>query len=286
MCAGQSVTVGTNTYGSSGVYRDTLASSFGCDSIIVTNLTINPLVPGSITFSRDFCSDEVPVAFTATPLGGKWFGPGVDSTTGLYSPALAGAGTHTIIYVPNSPCPIPDTVTVQVFSTPVINFVATDELCDQSNGKIDLTIVGGTPAFAFSWSNGATIQNLVDLKEGLYSVTVTDVNNCTDSEDITLINIIHPDCEFGIFVANIFSPDGNGENDILFVQGSGVQTMKFVVFNRYGNKVFESSSTEVGWDGTFKGSPANTGVFVYYVRGIFLNGDEFDEKGTVTLIRR
>jgi len=286
LCAGQTVAVGTNTYGSTGVYSDTLATSFGCDSIILTALTIDPLILGTITFSRDFCSDEAPVNFTALPLGGIWVDPGIDSTTGLFSPALAGAGTHTVIYIPNSPCPIPDSVTVQVFSTPVINFVATDELCDQNNGSIVLTIAGGTPAYIYNWSNGETTQNLVSLKKGAYSVIVTDVNNCTDSEDITLINEINSDCKYGIFVANIFSPDGNGENDVLYVQGSGVQTMEFIIFNRYGNRIFESKSTEVGWDGNYKGSPAKTGAFVYFVRGTFLNGDEFELKGTTTLIRR
>ncbi len=286
LCAGQTVTVGANIYGSTGIYRDTLATAFGCDSIIETNLTINPLVLGTITFSSNLCQNDLPATFTATPIGGRWIGTGIDTITGVFSPAIAGVGIHTIVYIPNGPCPLPDTVQVNVFSVPVINFDETDELCDQANGEIDVTITGGTPAYIYNWSNGDSTLNISNLKEGSYSLIVSDANNCSNSDNTSLINIIDPDCEFGIYVPNVFSPDGNQENDLFYVQGSGIETVKLVIFNRYGNKVFESNAIGGGWDGTYKGSPVNPDVFVYYVEGTFVNGEEFEKKGTITLIRR
>lgn len=89
----------------------------------------------------------------------------------------------------------------------------------------------------------------------------------------------------GIFVANVFSPNGDGNNDVLHVLGTGIDELRFTVYSRWGEKVFESSSVNAGWDGTFKGEPMNVGVFVYFVSGKFKNGEEINKNGNVTLLR-
>jgi len=286
LCLGQSTVVGANTYSAAGIYRDTLIATSGCDSIIITNLTVNPLTPSSITFSQDFCESDAPVAFAATPAGGTWVGLGINATTGLFTPSTAGVGIQTIVYVPTGVCPVPDTIQVTVFSDPQISFSTTDELCDQSDGSILTTVNGGTPVYQFNWSNGAVTQDILGIKEGIYSLVVTDVNGCSGSESATILNIINPDCEFGYFIPNIFSPDGNGENDVLFVEGTGIETLNLIIYNRYGNKVFETSSQSIGWDGTYRGQPVNPEVYVYRVEGKFVDGKEFKDKGTITIVRR
>ena len=71
------------------------------------------------------------------------------------------------------------------------------------------------------------------------------------------------DYEFVIWVPNIFSPNGDGNNDVLYVRGKGVQDVLFKVYNRWGEKVFESTSLDDGWDGTIRGKDVNNAVFVY-----------------------
>ncbi|MFQ3336711.1 MAG: gliding motility-associated-like protein, partial [Flavobacteriales bacterium] len=105
-------------------------------------------------------------------------------------------------------------------------------------------------------------------------------------ETISIINVSTPDCNYNIFVPNVFSPDGNGENDVLKVEGNGIETIEFIIFNKWGNLIFKSSSADQGWDGTFKGQPVNQGAFVYFVKGTFVDGNSFEQKGTVTVIRR
>ena len=61
--------------------------------------------------------------------------------------------------------------------------------------------------------------------------------------------------------------------------------MKFVVFDRWGEKVFESTSLEDGWDGNFRGKKVNPAVFVYYVDVVYKDGSTVSKKGDVTLIR-
>jgi gliding motility-associated-like protein len=86
-------------------------------------------------------------------------------------------------------------------------------------------------------------------------------------------------------VPNIFSPNGDGNNDIAFVRGVGVEYLNFVIFDRWGEKVFETNDINNGWDGTFRGQKMNNGVFVYYLQATFKNGEEVTKKGDITLIR-
>ena len=88
-----------------------------------------------------------------------------------------------------------------------------------------------------------------------------------------------------VFVPNVFSPNGDGFNDILRVRGKGIEDLQFIIFNRWGEKVFETTDINAGWDGTLKGEQMNLSVFVYVLTGKFKNGESIDEKGNITLMR-
>ncbi|MGB3948652.1 MAG: gliding motility-associated C-terminal domain-containing protein [Bacteroidia bacterium] len=89
-----------------------------------------------------------------------------------------------------------------------------------------------------------------------------------------------------IFVANVFSPNGDGFNDFVFARGKALTEIEFIIYDRWGQKVFETKDITVGWDGRSpKGEPLNTAVFVYVVKGKFKNGDEATQKGNITLLR-
>ncbi|MDP1744012.1 MAG: gliding motility-associated C-terminal domain-containing protein [Bacteroidota bacterium] len=88
-----------------------------------------------------------------------------------------------------------------------------------------------------------------------------------------------------VFVPNVFSPNGDGFNDVLRVRGKGIEELQFIIFNRWGEKVFETSDVNSGWDGTHNGEPMNLSVFVYVLKGKYIDGKFFDVKGNVTLMR-
>ena len=88
-----------------------------------------------------------------------------------------------------------------------------------------------------------------------------------------------------MYVPNAFSPNADGVNDVLYVRGRCLANFTFQIFNRWGEKVFETGSQLLGWDGTFNGEPMNTGVFVYRLQGTTINNDPFSMKGNITLIR-
>jgi len=118
-----------------------------------------------------------------------------------------------------------------------------------------------------------------------YLVTVTDENNCQNTAGVT-VNIREGICDFPyIFVPSGFTPNSDGENDVLFVRGNFIDEVTFIIYDRWGNKVFESNDQTIGWDGNRNGQALPSGVFGYYLSTTCKNGDTYQRQGNVTLIR-
>jgi gliding motility-associated-like protein len=161
---------------------------------------------------------------------------------------------------------------------------------------IDTTIyIGSSVQFVLSggisyqWSPPTYLDNpnIADptstpLNSITYIVTITSKQGCTDEDTITVT--VNTE-ETNIWVPNIFAPDGPPVNRVLYVRGSGIKDLEFVVYDRWGEKVFESNDILQGWDGTFKGEMLSTAVFVYYVKATYFNGAIVEKKGNVTLMR-
>ena len=101
-------------------------------------------------------------------------------------------------------------------------------------------------------------------------------------------NIIVRDCDnlqYHAVVPSAFSPNGDGENDMLFVRGEGIKTLEFVIYTRWGEKVFETTSKDNGWNGIYKGKPMDPAVYVYSLKVTFDDNTELQHTGDVTLVR-
>ncbi|NNM95017.1 MAG: gliding motility-associated C-terminal domain-containing protein [Bacteroidia bacterium] len=111
---------------------------------------------------------------------------------------------------------------------------------------------------------------------------------CPDSVSSDTVTVfvcppeIFPD---NIFIPTAFSPNGDGQNDVLLPKGKNVATFYMAIFDRWGNKVFESQSMSQGWDGTYNYKPMETGTYVYYADGTYTDGKTFHRKGNITLVR-
>ncbi|TAL58572.1 MAG: gliding motility-associated C-terminal domain-containing protein, partial [Bacteroidetes bacterium] len=87
------------------------------------------------------------------------------------------------------------------------------------------------------------------------------------------------------YIPNAFSPNGDGENDIFYVRGNCIKELTFIIYNRWGEKVFKTTDPKQGWDGTHRGKTANTAVFAYYMNAVLASGEKISRKGNVSLIR-
>jgi gliding motility-associated-like protein len=88
-----------------------------------------------------------------------------------------------------------------------------------------------------------------------------------------------------IFVPNVFTPNGDGRNDILLVYGNYVSSIRFSVFNQWGQLIFLSENINTGWNGIYKGQAQPVGVYAYTLKVILQDGTIINKKGSVNLIR-
>ncbi len=119
-----------------------------------------------------------------------------------------------------------------------------------------------------------------------YRVTITDLNTGCEVIAFRRLRVFEVNCgEPDIFIPTAFSPNGDLTNDVLYVRGANIREVEFQLFNRWGELVFETTEINKGWDGTYKGKEADPGVFVYQVRAICYDGQEFIDKGNITLLK-
>ncbi|HRI26914.1 MAG TPA: PKD domain-containing protein [Chitinophagales bacterium] len=117
-----------------------------------------------------------------------------------------------------------------------------------------------------------------------YAVTVTDMYNCTATASL-FIDVRMPN---KVVAPNAFSPNGDAVNSLFRLAGFNVAEVQFSVWNRWGQKVYDSGITtnlSLGWDGTFKGQDCELGVYVFQANIRYTDGSTDWVKGNVTLIR-
>nr|WP_295867138.1 PKD domain-containing protein [uncultured Chitinophaga sp.] len=154
-------------------------------------------------------------------------------------------------------------------------------------GSSDITQVEWTPITNLSCFNCLTPM-VTPKGSTTYHVTVSNQWGCIAGDDIHIKTI----CNGGnIFIPNTFSPNGDGVNDVFYIRGRGMQTVRvFRLYNRWGQVMFErfginGDDPSFGWDGRYKGTLLNPDVYVYYAEIICDSGESIIMKGNVTLIR-
>ena len=147
----------------------------------------------------------------------------------------------------------------------------------------------------WQWSGNATFS-CIDCQttiakiayDGDIMVTATNVFGCY-SRDTLSIKTFCPSTE--VFIPNAFSPDGDGINDILYVQGSGIKIIKdFRIYSRWGELVFERTNflpgdKSNGWDGKIRGKLASQDVFVYICEVVCEKGVAATFKGNIAVLK-
>lgn len=184
-------------------------------------------------------------------------------------------------------CPKPSYDSVVV----VVEKIAADAGPRDTNIVVNQPLqLNGTGAETFTWSpstglNNPDIANPIALlsESQEYVLRVTSAAGCSGTDTIKVIVYkINP----GLYVPNAFTPNGDGINDIFRPIPIGMKSLKyFKVYNRSGQLIFSTSIQNMGWDGTFKGKPQDTDVFVWIVDGLDYQDKEIFQKGSVTLIR-
>ncbi|MDP1799791.1 MAG: PKD domain-containing protein [Bacteroidota bacterium] len=197
----------------------------------------------------------------------------------------------TSVMVGSVPCAFLLTTSVNVtqLSTTPISAVANPVIVT-TGGPTILTYIGD-PGATVTWlppgsttpAFGYTVTAYPD-RPTTYTAVAT-VGACKGQAEVSVEAYSAGCIDNDVFVPNTFTPNGDGKNDILYVRGLKVDEIYFAVYNRWGEKVFETTDKTKGWDGIYKSRPADVGVFGWYLKVKCINGEENFKKGNVTLIR-
>ncbi|CAN5177805.1 hypothetical protein BH09BAC1_BH09BAC1_01180 [soil metagenome] len=201
------------------------------------------------------------------------------------------AGVYVMEALDANGCLITDTIELVDPPTTGINIMPDSSLIPLGgNVKLSTTVTTSAntqlsyvwePAYGLSCTNCPNpVAN--PLYAVTYTVEMTDGDGCKTSAkalvDVNTKNKLY-------FIPNAFSPNGDGYNDVFFIYGKAVSNVKLLIYDRWGEKMFEGHSLSEGWDGRLYGTLMAPGVFVYYAEIYFENGDRVEEKGSVTLMR-
>lgn len=273
---------------SAGIYTVTVTDASGCFNTQTVAITQPPAITGTITTTQASCGQNDGSA-SINPSGGTspytylW-----NTFSSSQTITGVGAGNYSVIVTDANGCSKTFTATVTNPNGPTaIAGIAATIIAGNS------TQLGASGGMIYSWtpSAGLSCTNCSNpvatpLQTTEYCVWVTDVNGCSDSACVLIT--VEPPCENNYYLPNAFSPNNDGENDNLrvhFANISCVREYKLAIYNRWGEKVFESENPAHAWDGTRKGKVMNTQVLAYYLRIVFTDGVSINKQGNISLVR-
>lgn len=287
-------------YDTSGTFPVTFTiSENGCTETYTANVNVYPKPVADYDLAAAISCDLQPVQFldnstSATPLSYYWtFGDGASSSEqnpGHTYPAIGNYNTSLIVttaygcadtFSLASPVAVFPSPTAGVNASPRDTSIFYPEVTafDLSFDATDCDIY---------WGDGTSDTDCNSVHSystpGTYTImqVVTNANGCKDTAYIEVI--IRP--EFLFWIPNAFTPNANGLNDVFKPKMIGVHNYSFMIFDRWGEKIFETSNEEEGWNGYFKGRLCTNDVFVYKIN--FRDDvEKLDHQyiGRVTLVR-
>ncbi|HEY9364698.1 MAG TPA: PKD domain-containing protein [Chitinophagaceae bacterium] len=279
----------------------TVTSLYNCGnpSTETKSFIIKPIPQVSITGS-DGCVNEA-VLFSSNQLDNKtsivkwqWeFGEGTISNMQQTQRVFATAGTKNIsLFAQADNGCVSDTVRTALLINQLFLSGTNDTTIfknDPVQIAVDAVYTGPSQSLLYNWSPATglsdptismPVTNLQDDQS--YFITVKTNEGCVAKDTIN-ISIFKGSA---IYMPTAFTPDGNGLNDILRPKYIGIKKLDyFIIYNRWGNKVFESKELLKGWDGTSNGRQLANDVYVWVLQATDLEGKQYHLKGTVTIIR-
>jgi len=241
-------------------------------------------------------------SFDNTSIAGQtwlWdFGDGPPATTSTsFEPThqYNTPGNYTITLVAYNPntCNLTDTArfTIQVFPKPVALFDFTPTT-PEPNTPVTFNNFSSPDAVRFKWKFGDGDSLLTTSRlpvQHQYNATGTftaclTAYNAVDC-DSTICRPVQAVIIPLVDVPNAFTPLSNDANSIVNVRGFGIARMQFIIWNRWGQKVFETNNRFQGWDGRVKGVVQPMDVYAYTLSVEFFDGQKTTKKGDITLIR-
>jgi gliding motility-associated-like protein len=250
-------------YAQSGVYSDTLTAANGCDSIVTVNLTIKS--PSQTNQNISSCG-----SFTA-PDGTVYNQNSTFSSTFTGSNNCDSVVTYNLTILP-----------------PASVSVSPSDLNLSLGDTVQLFATGGS-SYQWSPADGLSCTTCPSPLASpqtsvVYTVSTTNASGCTNSDSIRIKVDIK--CN-QLFIPDIFTPNATGPavNEKLCAYSNCIRLFSFIIYNRWGEQVFETTDIAACWDGTYKGKESPSGIYAFKLYAEQIDGTIVDKKGTITLVR-
>lgn len=268
------------------------------DTVIQT-LQVAPYVKAKFNTNPNGCAPYV-ASFTNNSIAGSdfiWnFGDGSATVTDVNPIHLFNTpGTYTIqlIAIDTNTCNEIDSIsfTIVVSGKPTAQFVYNPTTPIANNPVIFTNNTVGGTKFKWNFGDGDTLitNNVSTLVSHVYNATgtfnacliATNTYGCSDTICSPLKALIIPVYD----VPNAFTPNGDGLNDVIQVDGFGIKKFSWKIYNRWGKLVFVSNNKNMGWDGKVNNIVQPQEVYNYILEIEFFDGSNVTKKGDITLLR-
>lgn len=282
ICPDGDILAGGMLQTTAGTYYDTLTTSIGCDSIIVTNVAIQQPSKPNLGADTTLCGTDA--YLLSSKIGNvtyQWSDGSFDSTL-----IVTIANDYSLTVSDAAGCQNSDTVSIAYNPYPILNLGNDTTFClgDESV----LNIQQNTSGADYLWQNGSNNATLVVREPGDTYIASVTLDNCTK---IDTVNIDYQPCECTVAVPNAFTPNGDNRNDIfqiLYDSNCIFSTFNLQIFNRWGKLVFSNQDINSGWDGYVNGTLQAEDSYLYVVEYELtpqFNQPKQVKKGSFLLIR-
>jgi gliding motility-associated-like protein len=277
------------------VARRNIGSCIFQQSAAVPVRVIQPPLPPIIAATKQLlCAGETVQLQSSQAFALEWFRNGqlLPGASGLQL-AVQLPGTYATRALNSNGCtssfsnPLVITV-VDRPATPVLEIDGTPQFCKDENRLLKVKSI--PPAHSIQWYRNNTLIPLVfrdtlRVNDGAtYRVTLTNNNGCISDFSNSIVTAVV--CVTGIYVPDVFTPNGNGVNDVIRPITPGIKKFRwFKIYNRWGNLVFESADAQKGWDGKFRGQDQPVETYIWMVEGADNRGVQIKKSGMLNLLR-
>jgi len=281
----------SHTYDSAGVFliAMNISNQNGCADTAFQEVVVSDVPDISITPDTSICEGDTLLLEASGGDNYQWL-----PSTFLDRPNEAQTFsvpdqdiTYRLLVSNNQGCSAEDSVSINVQPKPE-PFVLRDTNLIIGE-QVQFNVFSGSN-FSYQWtpSTGLSCDDCPDpiaqpLETTIYRVEVRDPLGCFPITDTALVEV---KVAFTLELPEAFTPNGDGQNDRIFVRGWGIKELiLFQVYNRWGEQLYESSDLNQGWDGKFKGEDQPIGTYVYVVKVLTFQDQLLFKKGNFKLIR-
>jgi gliding motility-associated-like protein len=250
----------------SGQYTVTVTTPEGCASTFDAQVQL--IMPPTLDLGPDtvLCEGQR-LDLVATHPGSTY-----SWSNGATSPTVqvSTAGTYSVTV--NNGCIRTDAITVAFNPSPARMAVNEFHTCLDDAPRY-VVLDAGNPGSGYDWSTGATTQVIMASAYGWYYVNIRNAYDCSVRDSAQVIEY----CPATIFIPNTFTPNGDGLNDVFIPVGKSIASIRLMIFDRWGEALYETTDMDMGWDGTYRGEVVKNDMYVWRLTYKFYT----DEHGTI-----